>query len=164
MLDRAFALARPILHRLDAEHAHRLTVGALRLGLLRGAPQPEDPILASEVFGLDFANPVGLAAGFDKHAEVVDAMLALGFGFVEAGTVTPRPQAGNPQPRLFRLAEDKAVINRFGFNSAGLAVFAERLRRRRGRGASGIVGANVGKNRDTADAVADYESGIDALS
>jgi dihydroorotate dehydrogenase len=164
VLDRAFALARPILHRLDAEQAHRLTIGALRLGLPRGAPQPDDPILASELFGLRFANPVGLAAGFDKHAEVVDAMLALGFGFVEAGTVTPRPQAGNPQPRLFRLAEDKAVINRFGFNSAGLAAFTERLRRRRGRGASGIVGANVGKNRDTVDAAADYERGIAELA
>ena len=161
MLDRAFALARPILHRLDAEQAHRLTVGALRLGLLRGAPQPDDPILASEVFGLGFANPVGLAAGFDKHAEVVDAMLALGFGFVEAGTVTPRPQAGNPQPRLFRLAEDKAVINRFGFNSAGLVPFAKRLRQRRARG---IVGGNVGKNGGTADAAADYESGIAELA
>ncbi|HZS82262.1 MAG TPA: quinone-dependent dihydroorotate dehydrogenase, partial [Stellaceae bacterium] len=107
--------------------------------------------------------PIGLAAGFDKDAEVADAMLALGFGFVEAGTVTPQPQPGNPKPRLFRLDEDEAVINRFGFNSQGLAGFAERLKRRRAAGATGVVGANLGKNRATSDAAADYVAGIDAV-
>jgi dihydroorotate dehydrogenase len=165
VLATVYALARPILHRLDAEQAHHLTLRALQLGLVRGAPAPDDPILATQVFGLDFANPVGLAAGFDKHAEVVDAMLALGFGFVEAGTVTPRAQPGNPKPRLFRLAEDRAVINRFGFNSGGLPPFKERLQRRRvASRTAGIVGANVGKNRDTVDAAADYERGVEELA
>jgi dihydroorotate dehydrogenase len=165
VLDRMYALARPILHRLDAEQAHRVTVRALQLGLVRGAAAIDDPILATQVFGLDFANPVGLAAGFDKHAEVADAMLSLGFGFVEAGTVTPRPQPGNPKPRLFRLTEDRAVINRFGFNSGGLPPFKERLlRRRTAPRAAGIVGANVGKNRDTTDAAADYERCIEELA
>jgi dihydroorotate dehydrogenase len=138
---------------------------ALRLGLLRGAPAPDDPILGTRVFGLDFPNPVGLAAGFDKDAEVMDAMLSLGFGFVEAGTVTPLPQPGNPTPRLFRLDRDRAIINRFGFNSGGLAAFKTRLQRRRSQPAAiGLVGANVGKNRDTADAAADYERGIEELA
>ncbi len=163
MLSRAYALARPVLARLDPERAHYLTILALRSGLLRAAPEPDDPILKMRVLGLNFSNPIGLAAGFDKHAEVVDAMLSLGFGFIEAGTVTPLPQAGNPKPRLFRLDPDRAVINRFGFNSRGLAAFRERLAARRGRGA-GIVGANVGKNRDTADAASDYERGIEELA
>jgi dihydroorotate dehydrogenase len=164
VLSRVYALARPILQRLDPEQAHDLTLLALRSGVVRGAPAPDDPVLKTRVFGLDFPNPVGLAAGFDKNAEVVDAMLSLGFGFVEAGTVTPRPQAGNPKPRLFRLYEDGAVINRFGFNSAGLAAFKARLQARRARGAAGIVGANIGKNRDTVDAAADYERGIAELA
>jgi dihydroorotate dehydrogenase len=163
-LGAAFALARPLLHRLDPEEAHHLTLRALRLGLVRGAPQPDDPILKTRVFGLDFPSPIGLAAGFDKDAEVVDAMLSLGFGFVEAGTVTPQAQPGNPKPRLFRLDDDKAVINRFGFNSQGLAPFKERLRRRRQAGLAGIVGANVGKNRDAVDAAADYARGIEELA
>jgi dihydroorotate dehydrogenase len=116
--------------------------------------------LRTTVWGLDFPNPVGLAAGFDKHAEVPDAMLRLGFGFTECGTVTPKPQPGNPKPRLFRLEEDLAVINRFGFNSQGLAPFVERLAARRQAKLGGIVGANVGKNRDTEDAASDYEAGI----
>jgi dihydroorotate dehydrogenase len=157
VLDRAYALARPILHRLDPEQAHHLTVLALRSGFVRGAPE-------TRVFGLDFPNPVGLAAGFDKDAEVMDAMLSFGLGFVEAGTVTPLPQPGNPKPRLFRLDEDRAVINRFGFNSRGLDAFKNKLRTRRARGTAGIVGANVGKNRDAADAAADYERGIEELA
>jgi dihydroorotate dehydrogenase len=164
VLDRAYALARPILHRLDPEQAHHVTLLALRSGLVRGAPEPDDPVLTTRVFGIDFPNPIGLAAGFDKDAEVLDAMLSFGFGFVEAGTVTPLPQPGNPKPRLFRLDEDRAVINRFGFNSRGLAPFREKLRARRARGTSGIVGANVGKNRDTVDAAADYERGIEELA
>ncbi len=154
-----------LLHRFDPEAAHRIALLALRLGLV---PRPEpfdDPVLHARVWDLEFRSPVGLAAGFDKDAEVVDAMLGLGFGFVEAGSVTPRPQPGNPAPRLFRLAEDRGVINRFGFNSRGLAPYAARLRARRVRGpAGGIVGANVGRNRDSADGVADYVAGVRVLA
>jgi dihydroorotate dehydrogenase len=164
MADLLFRIARPVLAALDPERAHGLTVQALRLGLRGSAREADDPILATSVWGLDFPNPVGLAAGFDKHAEVCDAMLALGFGFVEAGTVTPRPQPGNSGQRLFRLAEDEAVINRFGFNSCGVAPFAGRLAKRRASGARGIVGANLGKNRDTADGAADYIVCIEAVS
>ena len=164
MLGRAYALARPILHRLDPERAHRLTILALRSGLVRGRPAPDDPVLRTRVFGLDFLNPIGLAAGFDQDAEVIDPMLSFGFGFVEAGSVTPRPQPGNPKPRLFRLDADRAVINRYGFNSRGLEAFKGKLQARRARGAPGLVGANVGKNRETADAAADYERGIEELA
>lgn len=161
MIDR-FALAAPLLHRLDPETAHRLTVQALRLGLAPRARTPDEPILGGTVWGLPFPNPVGLAAGFDKNAEAADALLGLGFGFVEVGTVTPRPQAGNPRPRLFRLPEHGAILNRMGFNNAGLEACAARLRARRGR--PGIVGANIGKNKDSADAVQDYVQGIDVLA
>ena len=122
----------------------------------------DDPILRSSLWGLDFANPVGLAAGFDKNAEVADAMLAQGFGFVEIGSVTPRPQPGNPRPRVFRVPEAKAMINRYGFNNDGLDVVAARLEARRGR--PGLVGANVGKNKETVDAAADYVLGIRRLA
>ena len=160
-----FRLARPLLHLLDPETAHSATIWALKRGLAGASPEADDKILATRVWDLDFANPLGLAAGFDKDAEVVDAMLALGFGFVEAGTVTPLPQPGNPRPRLFRLAEDEGVINRFGFNSKGLAAFTARLKERRDRGtARGIVGANVGKNRDATDAAADYAKGVEVTS
>jgi dihydroorotate dehydrogenase len=167
MADLLFKLARPVLAALDPERAHGLTVQALKLGLGGAAREADDPILATSVWNLAFPNPVGLAAGFDKHADVCDAMLALGFGFVEAGTVTPRPQPGNSGQRLFRLAEDEAVINRFGFNSCGIAPFAGRLAKRRAAGntgARGIVGANLGKNRDTADGAADYIACIEAVS
>src|ERR1700734_3947171 len=138
MVDVLYRLARPALNFLDPERAHGVTVRALKLGLARGLPRPaDDPILATTVWNLAFPNPIGLAAGFDKHAEVCDAALALGFGFVEAGTVTPRAQPGNSGQRLFRLAEDEAVINRFGFNSRGVAPFAANLARRK---RSGIVG------------------------
>jgi dihydroorotate dehydrogenase len=160
-----YPFARPLLRCLDPEAAHRMTIGALKLGLGGSqAKKLDDPILACHVFGLSFANPIGLAAGFDKDAEVTDAMLALGFGFVEAGTVTPRPQPGNSGKRLYRLDEDEAVINRFGFNSRGVPAFAKKLseRKRSGRGI-GPVGANVGKNRDTVDAAADYAAGIEAV-
>jgi dihydroorotate dehydrogenase len=165
MADLLFKLARPALFWLDPERAHRVSVWALRLGLGsawggRGGGV-DDPILATKVWGLAFPNPIGLAAGYDKDAEVCDAALKLGFGFVEAGTVTPKPQPGNSGQRLFRLTEDEAVINRFGFNSRGLRPFVERLARRRAR--PGIVGANVGKNRDAADAAADYIAGIEAV-
>jgi len=162
MGDLLFKLARPALFFLDPERAHGVSIRALKLGLARTVRrQPDDPILATKVWNLTFPNPVGLAAGFDKHAEVCDAALALGFGFVEAGTVTPRPQPGNSGQRLYRLTEDEAVINRFGFNSRGIAPFVANLARRRSR--PGIVGANVGKNRDTADAAADYIAGIEAI-
>lgn len=157
-----FRLARPLLHLLDPEAAHRATIWALKHGFAGAGATVDDPVLATRVWDLQFTNPLGLAAGFDKDAEVVDAMLALGFGFVEAGTVTPLPQPGNPRPRLFRLAEDEGVINRFGFNSKGLAAFTARLKERRDRGmARGVVGANVGKNRDAEDAAADYAKGVE---
>jgi dihydroorotate dehydrogenase len=168
-----YRVVRPLVHLLEPERAHRAAIAALKLGLVRTDPGPDDPVLACRVWGLDFANPIGLAAGFDKDAEVVDALLDLGFGFVEAGSVTPRPQPGNPRPRLFRLNEDAGVINRYGFNSRGLDAFAARLARRArtagsGTGASvprrrGIVGANVGKNKETEDAAADYVVGIQAV-
>ena len=159
----AYRCVRLLLRPLDPETAHGATIAALKLGVLGRARERDDEILRTTVWGLAFPNPIGLAAGFDKHAEVPDAMLRLGFGFTEAGTVTPRPQPGNPRPRLFRLEEDLAVINRFGFNSEGLAPFVERLAARRQAKRGGIVGANVGKNRETEDAAADYEAGIAAV-
>ncbi|WP_421694162.1 quinone-dependent dihydroorotate dehydrogenase [Aestuariivirga sp.] len=157
----AFPLARPLLHALDAETAHGLTIRALKV-MPRLSRPTADPRLAVDVFGLSFPNPLGLAAGFDKNAEVPDAMLALGFGFTEIGTVTPRPQEGNPRPRLFRLAEDQAVINRMGFNNEGHAAARARLRLRRGR--PGIVGVNIGANKDSGDRISDYVTGIEAFS
>lgn len=153
-------LARPLLRLLDPETAHRLTIRALKL--LPKSPPDDDPRLAVRVFGLNFANPVGIAAGFDKNAEVPDALLGLGFGFVEVGTVTPLPQAGNPRPRVFRLEADQAVINRMGFNSAGADAVLKRLAARAGRG--GIVGVNIGPNRDARDRAADYVRLIDTLA
>jgi dihydroorotate dehydrogenase len=157
-----YPLIRRALLRLPPEAAHELTLRALEIGgarLLGGfARQASDPpILAQRLWGLDFPNPVGLAAGFDKDARVPDAMRRLGFGFVELGTVTPRLQPGNPKPRLFRLDENQAIVNRMGFNSRGLDAVVERLSR---RGRSGIVGVNLGKNRDSSDAAADYAEGI----
>ncbi len=157
-------IAHPLLFLLDPEAAHCATILALRHGLVGGGNEADDSILSTRVWDLAFANPIGLAAGFDKDAEVIDAVLGLGFGFAEAGTVTPLPQPGNPKPRLFRLVDDKAVINRLGFNSKGLDAFVEQLAKRRRKGVTaGIVGANVGKNRDTQDAAADYVTGIAAV-
>jgi dihydroorotate dehydrogenase len=148
------------LRALDAETAHGLTIDALKLGLgPRAAVERAGP-LATNLRGLALANCVGLAAGFDKNAEVADAMLAAGFGFVECGTVTPLAQAGNPRPRLFRLTEDRGVINRLGFNNAGLEPFAARLVRRR---RTGVVGANIGANKDSTDRVGDYVVGLTRL-
>jgi dihydroorotate dehydrogenase len=153
MIDRAFPLVRPLLHRLDAERAHDMTLRALEL--MPSIPsRADDPRLAVDVLGRHFPNPVGLAAGFDKGARVPDALLGLGFGFVEVGGVVPRPQPGNPRPRVFRLAADRAVINRYGLNSEGLDVVAARLRDRAGR--PGIVGVNIGANKDASDRLADY--------
>jgi dihydroorotate dehydrogenase len=155
-----YSLLRPFAFSLDAETAHRATIGALSLA--PRLPLPDfAPELASEVAGLRFPSPVGLAAGFDKDAEVPDAMLGLGFGFVEVGTLTPEPQAGNPRPRLFRLKEDRAVINRMGFNNAGQAAAFDRLRKRERRG---IVGVNIGANKDSADRIADYARGVRKMS
>ncbi len=157
----AFPLARPLLHALDAETAHGLTISALKL-LPSGKAAAPDPRLQAEAFGLRFPNPLGLAAGFDKNAEVPDQMLALGFGFAEIGTVTPLPQAGNPQPRLFRLSADEAVINRMGFNNEGHRAALKRLEARKGRG--GIVGVNIGANKESGDRIGDYVKGIEAFS
>ena len=149
MIPGLFPLARPLLHALDAETAHQLTIKALALAP-HGAPPADDPRLAVEAFGRRFPNPVGLAAGFDKQCEVPDALLALGFGFVELGGVVPKPQAGNPKPRVFRLPGDEAVINRLGLNSDGLPeAVRERLAARRRR--RGIVGVNIGANKDSPD-------------
>jgi len=162
--DVLYSILRPALRLVDPETAHHLSIAALRHNPFCGRPAADDPILATRVFGIDFANPLGMAAGYDKDAEVMDPLLALGFGFTEAGTVTPLPQPGNPRPRLFRLDEDEAVINRFGFNSQGLAPFVERLRARRQARRPGIVGANVGKNKESTDAVADFVAGIAAVT
>lgn len=156
-----YGLAARALRSIDPETAHGLTIEALKLGLGPTDRSPDDPVLAVEIAGLRFRNCVGLAAGFDKNAEVPDAMLAAGFGFVECGTVTPRPQPGNPRPRLFRLSEDRAVINRMGFNNEGTERIAARLAHRR-RGA-GIVGANIGANKDSADRIGDYVTGLKRL-
>src|SRR6266478_8591778 len=141
-----YRLIRPALRRLPPEAAHELTLRALELGAVRflgesAGREPDPPALAQRLWGLDFPNPVGLAAGYDKDARVPGAMLQLGFGFVEVGTVTPLPQPGNPKPRLFRLSADEGVINRLGFNSEGAQVLLRRLAKRTGR--SGIIGVNV---------------------
>ncbi len=157
----SFPVLRPFLQMLDAEAAHGLTLRILRMLPLAAAPVTRASLKVN-AFGLEFPNPLGLAAGFDKNAEVPDAMLALGLGFVEVGTLTPCPQAGNARPRLFRLAEDEAVINRMGFNSAGYAAVLARLERRKPR--PGIVGVNLGANKDSADRMAGYVEGIGAFS
>lgn len=158
-----FPLVKPVLHAFNAETAHNLTISSLRLGLdgLVGRPS-DDPILASKAFGLSFPNPIGLAAGFDKNAETIGAAQKIGFGFVEAGTVTPKPQAGNEKPRLFRLTPDRAVINRFGFNNKGLAYFSRRLAKLN-PGEAKPFGANVGANKTTEDKTDDYVTGIRKL-
>jgi dihydroorotate dehydrogenase len=151
---RAFdAFSLPLLRWFDPEDAHRLAIQGLKL-LPPVRPRPDDPKLAVRAFGLNFSNPIGMAAGFDKSAEAPDALLRLGFGFVEIGTVTPLPQSGNPRPRLFRLERDEAVINRMGFNNDGAEAVLRRLAARAHLG--GIVGVNVGANKDSADRVADY--------
>jgi dihydroorotate dehydrogenase len=151
---RAFdALSLPLLRWLDPEDAHRLAIQGLKL-LPPSKPRPDDPKLAVRAFGLNFPNPIGIAPGFDKNAEVPDALLRLGFGFAEIGTVTPKPQAGNARPRIFRLERDEAIINRLGFNNDGADVVLRRLAARAQHG--GIVGVNVGANKDSADRVDDY--------
>ena len=147
-----FDLARPALFALDPERAHKLTLAALKAAPL-GAPAKAGK-LATSVAGISFPNPLGMAAGFDKDGEVPDKLLALGFGFAEVGSITPRPQAGNPKPRLFRLVEDRAVINRMGFNNGGGDAAARRLGARKHR--PGALGINTGANKDSEDRIADY--------
>jgi dihydroorotate dehydrogenase len=156
-----YPFLRPAIFALDAERAHRLTIRALKLWPA-GRPAEPDPLLAIRVAGLAFPNPVGLAAGFDKDAELFASMLGLGFGFVEVGTLTPRAQAGSAIPRLFRLAEDGAVINRMGFNNRGQPAARARLARRLPR--TGLVGVNLGANKDSADRIADYARGVRAMA
>jgi dihydroorotate dehydrogenase len=159
---RAFdAFSLPLLRWFDPEDAHRLAIQGLRL-LPPMRPRPDDAKLAVRAFGLNFPNPIGMAAGFDKSAEAPDALLRLGFGFVEIGTVTPKPQAGNPRPRLFRLERDEAVVNRMGFNNDGAEAVLRRLAGRAHLG--GIVGVNVGANKDSADRVADYVKLIETFA
>jgi dihydroorotate dehydrogenase len=165
MIEVPYRMVWPVLRALDAETAHRLTIAALRTGLVP-APRPaaDDAALRVAIWGRSLPNPVGLAAGFDKNAEVCDAMLRYGFGFVEAGTVTPRPQPGNPRPRVFRLKSDRALINRLGFNNEGLDAVARRLAERRRRGRPGCVGVNIGPNRDSADPIAECAMMVKALA
>jgi dihydroorotate dehydrogenase len=151
-------LAARSLRLLEPEAAHKAALSALRLGLGSRARANRWPRLKTTLAGLDLPNPIGLAAGFDKDCEAPDAVLAAGFGFVECGTVTPKPQVGNPLPRIFRLSEDRAIINRLGFNNDGLDAFVDRLAARAKRG--GIVGANVGANKDSEDRAADYVHGM----
>ncbi len=150
-----YRMAAPALFTLGPERAHRLAIAALKAAPVLAPPAPGP--LATTVAGIAFANPVGLAAGFDKDAEVPDAMLGMGFGFVEAGSITPRPQPGNPKPRLFRLAEDRAVINRMGFNNGGAMAALRRLEK---RDRKGVLGINVGANKDSTDRITDYLKGI----
>ena len=150
------------LHRLDAETAHNVTLKALKSGLVPSSCSSPDPRCRVRLWDLDFPNPLGMAAGFDKNGEVPDALLKLGFGFTEVGSVTPLAQPGNPKPRAFRLPADQGVINRYGFNNEGHAALRARMEARYGR--PGIVGINVGANKDTADRVADYVAGIHAFA
>ena len=161
-----YDLFRPAVFKLDPERAHGLSIAALKLGP-SGKPAPSGGPLAIDLAGLTFPGPLGMAAGYDKDAEVPDALLGFGFGHVEVGSLTPEPQAGNPKPRLFRLAKDQAVINRMGFNNRGLDSAFLRLVKRDDEGLSprrGIVGVNVGANKDAKDRTADYLTGISAMS
>ncbi|WAJ30379.1 quinone-dependent dihydroorotate dehydrogenase [Antarcticirhabdus aurantiaca] len=153
-----YGLARPFVFRLDPETAHGLSIRALKSGLLPRRNLPVDHRLGTTVAGIRFPNPLGLAAGYDKNAEVPDALLRLGFGFVEVGTLTPKPQAGNDRPRIFRLADQHAIINRLGFNNEGHADAFERLCARARK--AGIVGVNIGANKDSADRIGDYVEGV----
>ena len=161
MLSLAYSLARPLLFALEPEAAHEASLRALEAGLYPRPLTADDPRLAVSAFGLTFPNPLGIAAGYDKDARVPDAVLGLGCGFAEAGTITPLPQHGNPQPRVFRLVADSAMINRLGFNNGGHAAARLRLEARRARG--GIVGVNIGANKDTADKAADYVTGLETF-
>lgn len=149
---------KPALFTLNPEAAHEASIKALKTGLLPSCTSVNDPRLIQSIAGLQFPNPLGLAAGYDKNAEVPDAILRMGFGFTEIGTITPRAQAGNPKPRMFRLTKDEGVINRLGFNNQGHSAALKRLEARRGN--AGIVGINIGANKDSDDFTVDYETGI----
>lgn len=162
----SYQLIRPLFFALDAERAHHLSIALLRMMPLPH-PSAADPALAQTVAGISFPNPVGLAAGYDKEGLVAHKMHGLSFGFAELGTLTPMPQTGNPQPRLFRLVEDRAVINRMGFNNGGLAAAAERIAKRRkpaGSGTGPVIGINIGANKDAADRIADYVTGVTCMA
>ncbi|TJV91278.1 MAG: dihydroorotate dehydrogenase (quinone), partial [Mesorhizobium sp.] len=159
VLDR---LGQRFLFAFDPEAAHGLSIAALKCGLPVARRPVRDDRLKVSVCGIDFPNPLGMAAGYDKNAEVPDALLGLGFGFAEVGTVTPLPQAGNPKPRVFRLTSDEAVINRLGFNNEGHEAAEKRLAARKGR--AGIVGVNIGANKDSTDRISDYEGGVARFS
>jgi dihydroorotate dehydrogenase len=163
MLSAVYDFARPLLFGLDPEQAHELTLKAMEAGLYPRPTVPDDPRLRVELWGLALPNPLGMAAGFDKDARVPGGLLAMGFGHVEIGTVTPLAQPGNPRPRVFRLVRDRAMINRLGFNSAGHSAALARLIELRQSGTWGVVGVNVGANRDAADRVADYAAGVRAF-
>lgn len=161
-------LLKPLLFQLSAERAHRLAVQAISRGLVPSQRAIDHPALRMQVGGLNFRNPVGLAAGFDKNAEAASRLFDQGFGFVECGSVTPRPQEGNPQPRLFRLTEDRAVINRMGFNNAGLDALKRQLSQQHrqldaARLRGGVLGINIGRNKESDDPIADYLKMFDAL-
>jgi dihydroorotate dehydrogenase len=155
-----YSLGQALLRALDPERAHDLAVRSLELGLYPRATLPDDPRLKQTLWGLSFRNPVGMAAGFDKDARVFAPLIATGFGFVEVGTLTPKPQKGNPAPRIFRSAADGAIINRLGFNNEGQEAALARLRRRH----NGVVGVNIGAGRDSEDRIGDYVSGIARMS
>ena len=159
-----YRLIRPLLWLLEAESAHDLAVWALIRGLVPGGAAPDNPLLAVDLWGRRFGNPIGMAAGFDKDARAIGPIFGLGAGFVEVGSVTPCPQAGNPRPRLFRLSEDEAVINRMGFNNRGMAAMRERLTAWTAEGRPGVVGVNIGKNKDSPDAAADYRACTERLA
>lgn len=160
MLAAVFELARPLLYALDPEQAHELTLKSLETGIHPRPAAPDDSRLGVKVWGLNLPNALGIAAGFDKDARVPGAILGMGFGHAEIGTVTPRPQEGNPRPRVYRLIRDRALINRLGFNNAGHAAALARLQRSR---PGGVVGINVGANKDATDRAADYAAGVRAF-
>jgi len=162
MLSTLYRLARPALFALNPEDAHEATLKALECGVHPRQLGNDDPILNQQVFNLEFPNPIGVAAGYDKDARVPDALLSMGCGFAEIGTVTPRPQSGNPKPRIFRLIEDRGLINRLGFNNGGHRAALARLEARKGR--NGIVGVNIGANKDSTDRTGDYVAGIDTFT
>ncbi len=155
-----FGLGQPLMLALDPERAHNLALKTVELGVYPRASRPDDTRLRQTLFGLDFANPIGMAPGFDKNARVARQLLEMGFGFVEVGTLTPKPQAGNPIPRVFRSLEDRAVVNRLGFNNEGQEAALKRLR----AAPRGVVGVNLGANRESKDRVADYVEGVSRMA
>lgn len=162
MIHALYPLTRPLVRRLEPEFARTWSLRLLKLTAPLAWQEADDQRLRVSAFGMDFPNPIGLAAGFDKNAEVVDAAWSMGPGFIEIGTVTPKPQTGNPAPRVFRLEDDKAVINRFGFNSDGIDAVRERLKNRKKR--HGIIGVNIGANKETQDRINDYLVGLNELA